>query len=429
LRNIFHFNRKEFCMPVTFSQPDDLGLWRFGIISPLLHRTEDAPSMRAQIEELAHTVFFTPDGARKQLCSDTIRDWLCRYRRCGIDGLRNKPRKHQGSTSVSSALAQALADLRKRQPLWTVRRLLSRLCEQGLWNGRKPSRSALYRFTSTHDLNRSIRLPAQPVRCFEYPWFGDLWSADFLHGPMVRRGTTACKSYLHAIIDDATRYIVAARFHSAEDTRSLLDDLMLAIRRFGIPKRFYTDNGAAFRSRHLRLVAAKLGIALPHTPPYTPRGRGKIERFFRTVRDGFLTGRDKTSLDRLNADFSAWVNQYHQTIHHTLTISPLDRKLTDKGPQLKQIAPTQNIDDIFRMEHLTRVGPDGCIRMFKKRFEVPGAIPGSPIAVYYLPWEQNHILVGAEKLLVRPLDTIKNATRFDKPHRGNNPHNRQEDAR
>jgi len=413
-------------MSAEFFQPDDLGLWRFGIISPLLHRTEDGPPLWAQIEELAQRVFYTPDGRERQICADTIRDWLDRYRSCGIDGLRNRPRKNRGCTSVSTALGAALADVRKSQPLWTVERLLRDAREQEIWDGCTPSRSALYRYTATHALNRSAVQPAMPVRSFEYPYFGDLWSADFLHGPMVRRGTHASKVYLHAIIDDATRYVVVGRFHLAEDTRSLLDDLMLAIRRFGVPKRLYTDNGAAFRSHHLRTVAAKLGIGLPHTPPYTPRGRGKIERFFRSVREGFLTGRDRTSLDKLNADFSAWINQYHQSQHRTLGMSPLDRKLTDTGPALKQIAPTQNINDIFRMEMVKRVGSDGCVRLFKKRFEIPDAFPGEMVTIYYLPWDDDYILAGPDKLFVKPLDPISNALRFDKPHRGNSHHDQKE---
>lgn len=406
-------------MSTEFVPPDDHGLWRFGIISPLLHRAGDGPPLRAQIKELAQRVFYTPEGTEKRLRPDTIRDWLNIYRTCGIDGLRNKPRKDLGTTSIPPALQQALADLRKKQPYWTVKRLLRDIRNQGLWNGCKPGKSALYRFTASHDLNRSAGVSQGPVRSFEFPFFGDLWCADFLHGPHVRRGTHADKTYLHAIIDDATRYIVVARFHRAEDTRSLLDDLMLAIRRFGVPRRFYTDNGAAFRSHHLRLVAAKLGVALPHTPPYTPRGRGKIERFFRSVRDGFLTGRGRTSLDKLNADFSAWINQYHHTPHRILKMSPLERKLTDTGAALRQIAPTQNINDIFRMEQIRRIGSDGCVRMFKKRFEVPDAVPGSQVTVYYLPWDQDYLLIGPDKLFVKPLDAIKNALRFDKPHRGN----------
>ena len=406
-------------MTDAFSQPDDLGLWRFGIISPLLHSTVGDPPLSAQIKLLAQRTFYTPEGREKHICTDTIRDWLCKYRSCGIDGLRNKPRKDRGTTAIPDQLQQAMIDLRKNQPHWTVIRLLRHLRDQGHWNGSKPGKSALYRFAASCGLGRDACQSSTPVRSFEYPFFGDLWSGDFLHGPQVRRGQYASKAYLHAIIDDATRYIVVARFHRAEDTRSLLDDLMLALRRFGIPKRLYTDNGAAFRSRHLRMVAAKLGVSLPHTPPYMPRGRGKIERFFRTVREGFLTGRERTSLEKLNADLAVWINQYHHFTHSALGISPLERKLTDKGPELKQIAATQNIDEIFCMEHNARVASDGCVRMFKKRFEIPHAIPGSTVIIYYLPWNQDYIFIGPQRQAIKPLDSINNALRFEKPQRGN----------
>jgi transposase InsO family protein len=262
-------------MQKEFPQPDDHGLWRFGIISPLLHRADGAPPLSSEIELLSQRVFYTPDGREKYFCSTTLRTWLDRYRTSGIDGLRNKPRKNRGTSTVSPVLAQAFCDMRDKYPDISVKRILVLLYKDGIWNGCTPSRSALYRFTAAHSLGRGAVLPQKPVRSFEYPYFGDLWSADFLHGPKVRcNGNTARKAYLHAIIDDATRYIVAARFHLAEDTRSLLGDLMLAVCRFGIPKRFYTDNGAAFRSNHLRFVAAKLGVSLPHTPPYKPQGRG-----------------------------------------------------------------------------------------------------------------------------------------------------------
>lgn len=399
-------------------QPEEMSLWRFGIISPLLHRSADGPPLRLQIKELAQRVYYTPDGREKRLCAATLRHWLCRYRVAGIDGLAQKARKDRGVTAVPLALQQAIGQLRKEQPDWTVKRLLERLAHKGAWNRRSPSRSALYRFTAAQGLGRSPLQPKGVVRSFEYPFFGDLWSADFLHGPMVRLGNHAYKAYLHAIIDDATRLIVAARFHEAENTKNMLDDLMLAVRRFGVPKRLYTDNGAAFRSRHLRTVAARLAIALPHTPAYTPQGRGKIERFFRTVRDGFLTGRARTSLQKINADFAEWLNDYHHRPHSSLGISPLQRKLTDAGPVLRQIPPTQNIDELFAMEQIKRVGSDGCIRLFKKRFEIPDALPGAAVVVTYLPWEQNRIFLGPDKTQLTPLDTHKNAHRFDKPRRG-----------
>ena len=409
------------------SQPDDLGLWRYGIISQLLHRIDDGPPLYSLIKELSERTFYTPDCREKTISGDTIRLWLDRYNAGGIDALRNKARKDQGATSVPLELQIALSELRKEYPQFTVIRLLRLLLKNGLWDGCKPSRSTLYRYAVNYALSRFAIKASEHVRSFEYPCFGDMWVADFLHGPKVRSGGYMHKVYLHAIIDDATRYIVAARFHLSENTHCLLDDFMLAIRRFGVPKRLYTDNGAAFRSKHLQLVAAKLGVALPHTPPYTPQGRGKIERFFRNVREGFLTGITTTTLENLNAALSVWIQQYNSTVHSMLGMSPLDRKLTDNGAPLQQIAPTRNIDEIFLMEHLCKIASDGCVRLFKKRFEVPGAVVGTKIIVYYLPWNQDQIFTGPQRQVLQPLDTVHNALRFDKPLRGQSKQNNNGD--
>jgi transposase InsO family protein len=412
------------------SAPQDEALWRFGIISPLLHRGQDAPALRPAIAALAQKVYLSPTGQEKHLHPDTIRHWHYRYKSFGIDGLRNKSRRDRGATSLPQKLQDALRELREQQPAWSVKRLLERLIEQGVWDGRRPSRSAIYRFTAAAGLNRAKVDPLPPVQPFEYPFFGDLWSADFLHGPKVREGKAMKKTYLHVIIDDATRYVVAGRFHLAENTESLLGDLMLAIRRFGIPRRFYTDNGAAFRSSHLRQVAARLSIALPHTPPYKPRGRGKIERFFRSVREGMLAGRDPSTLSWLNKDFVTWLADYHRSVHRSLGVSPLNRKLADKGEQLSQIDPIANINDLFRMETTRIVGTDGCVRMWGIRFEVRDAIPREHISVYYLPWERDYILTGPDKLIAKAVRLADNAHRFDHPHRGhdNNHKNKGEQS-
>jgi putative transposase len=398
--------------------PNDLALWRFGIIAPLLHRDDDAPPLYRELCTLAERVYYTPDGQEKKLSADTLRLWLWRYKALGLAGLRNKLRKDRGGTKVPEPLRNTLAGLRKEHPLFTVKRLLREMLQKGMWDGRKPSRTALYRFTAAHGLNRDVPETPQSVRPFEYAHFGDLWSADFLHGPSVKEGLYTRKTYLHAILDDATRYVVAAAFHLAEDTESLLSDLMMSVRRFGVPKRFYTDNGSAFRSHHLRFVAARLRIALPHTPPYKPQGRGKIERLFRSIREGLLDGRPHSSLQKLNADLASWLAHYHQALHSAIGMSPLNRKLIDQGRPLEQIAPTQNINDLFRMETTKTVRSDGCIRIWGQRFEVPDAFPGETVQIYYVPWDHTYLLCGPDKIFTRPVDPLKNARRFDKPVRG-----------
>lgn len=398
----------------------DMALWRFGIISPLLHRSADGITLRLEINALAARGVLTPAGERKYLSPDTIRGWLYRFRRIGLAGLQEKVRRDKNSSQVPDTLQKALITLRDEHPFWTVKRLLRTLMETGQWDGRKPGRSSFYRFAAIQGLARKTQVDSAQgdVRPFQYPHFGDLWMADFLHGPRVRVGTVSRKTYLHAIIDDATRYIVAASFHLAEDTEAMLSDLMLAVRRFGIPRRFYTDNGSAFRSSHLRLVAARLAVSLPHTPPGQPRGRGKIERWFRTVREQFLTGKACSTPAKLNEDLQKWIAQYHQTIHSSLGMSPLNRKDIDHGPPLAQVDPIQNIDALFRMETEKTMQADGCIRFYGRRFEVKDAIPGQKIKIAYLPWNKNLIWAGEDRVLLRPLDLYRNATRYQNPKPG-----------
>ncbi len=407
-------------MQKPFPPPEDYRLFRYGVISPLLCCGENQPPLKDLIQELSLRPYITPAGVLRRVSPSAIQQWYYRYLSGGIAALANKSRCDQGGSSVPLQIQRALRNLRQTHPHLSVKKILYKLKKQQLWNGISPSKSALYRFTAANNLNRDPSSPAEPVRSFEFAHFGNLWSADFLHGPKVRVGRNLHKSYLNLIIDDATRYVVAASFHLTEDTRSFLIDFLLAIRRFGIPQRLYTDNGAAYRSQHLAMVCARIGIAMPHTPPYKPRGRGKVERIFRSIRDGFLDEYKTVAIKELNNNFTQWLSAYHNRTHSTLGMSPLNRRLIDEGPQLRHIPATQNINDIFRMTITKRVGSDGCIRMLKKRFEIRDALPGEKIEVHYLPWDTDYVITGPDMLIAKKVDTEKNANRFNKPSRRNN---------
>jgi len=148
-----------------------------------------------------------------------------------------------------------------------------------------------------------------------------------MHGPKLYEGKKKRKSYLHVIIDDCTRYVVSARFYSTESTQSLIIELMIAIRRHGIPYRLYTDSGSAYNSRHLKIVCANLSMRQPHTPAGRPQGRSKVERFFRTVRDQFLSKQRYKTFDEINTAFIDYLNDYHHRIHSTLKCSPMQKRL------------------------------------------------------------------------------------------------------
>lgn len=398
-------------------QKQDLALWRFGILAPLLHREAQGTTQAEMLHQITQKQWVRPDGDPIQLHPDTLRKWLYRYQKRGLAGLKNDDRKDKGKQGLAESLTTALFQLRDAHPRWTVQRLLNETQAQGIWNGQRPSRATLYRFVKTHHLQRDPHRAPPTSRSFAFESFGQLWMADFLHGPKIRDGRQRRKTYLHAILDDASRFIVQAGFYGAETVETLIQEMMLASRRHGLPQRFYTDNGACYSSRHLKLVCARLGIQLIHTPPYRPQGRGKVERFFRTVRDQFLTDQSFHSLTQLNSSFQSWLASYHESVHAALGISPFHQRLQISNC-CQSLPEVVEIESLFRMERRCRVYKNGTVRLFNISYEVPDPVMGSRVTVYYLPWDLSTIYVGENAIPIRPLQIYSNAQRFQHPQGG-----------
>jgi putative transposase len=399
----------------------DVALWRYGIISPILHREANELSLGAILEDMAQKRYVRPDGTDAQLSAETIRKWLYRYRRGGLPALANQQRADKGNYQIPPKLIETLFELRKNHPRWTLAGLLEHMAKTDHWNGTKPSRSALYRYAKAHNLKRDPHIKGTlDARAFAFEAFGQLWSADFLHGPKLRENRQKRKTYLHVIIDDCTRYVVSGAFYLAETVETLMSELLIAVRRFGIPRRFYTDNGACYASRHLKIVCARLGTALVHTPPYRPQGRGKVERLFKTVRDQFLASNQSKTLDDINQAFGKWLAEYHQRLHHTLKCSPVEKRMKVEN-LCKTVPEVADIEALFRMERRCRVYHDGTIRLFRHRFEVPGCLPGSRCTAFYVPWDLSRVYYGEDMILARPQDPHANAYRFEHPNKGATP--------
>lgn len=397
---------------MTTPKTTELAVWRYGIISCLLHRNEEDGTLEDDLRRLAAQPFRRPDGSSVRFSPETLRKWLYRYRHGGLPGLGDMPKKNRGThASVPQELADHLMKLRREHPRWTLARMLRQLVEEKLWNMLSPSRATLYRFASTTNLHRDPHLVQHvPARPFAYQDFGQLWMADFLHGPKIRIKGQKRKTYLHTIIDDSSRYVVRTGFFTAEDSEVLMKELMVAIRQHGIPRRFYTDNGSCYASRHLKFVCANLGIHLIHTPPGKPRGRGKVERFFRTVRDGFLEG-DKPpahTLEGLNDAFRMWLSHYHKSIHSSLGISPLQKRLRSPS-RCKALPEAVAIEPLFRMKRRCRVYLNNTIRFKKRSYEVMDALPGDRLDVWFMPWEPGQLWYGPEMKPAKQVDPFNNA--------------------
>jgi hypothetical protein len=189
------------------------------------------------------------------------------------------------------------------------------------------------------------------------------------------------KAYLIAFIDDHSRLIPQAAFYLSENLDAFLNAFEQALLKRGLPRKLYVDNGSAYRSRQLEHTCAQLSIALIHARAYQPQGKGKIERFFRTVRMQFLpTLPAEMSLTALNASWQLWLTTYHQRRHSATGCSPWQRFA--EHMQCLRTAP-ENLTDYFRIVARRTVAKDRSITLEGRLYEAPVPLIGKRIELFY----------------------------------------------
>ncbi|MFQ5760476.1 MAG: DDE-type integrase/transposase/recombinase [Acidiferrobacterales bacterium] len=379
--------------------PDDglrqqVALFRYGVIADLVHLEAGTPGISKRLRDKAKADYTIPGSRRNRIAVETLRHWLKLYRKDGFDALLPKPRGDRGRPRrIPDAIAELLVAIKELAPELPVRLVIERARQSGGVPADLPlPHSTVHRLLSREGL--MVRKTDAPIgadrRRFAFEHAGELWMSDVMHGISVTddKGRRR-KTYLIAFIDDATRVIPYAAFAFAESTAAFLPVFKQALIRRGLPQRLYVDNGANYRSRHLSLVCAKLGIALIHARPHQPQGKGKIERWFRTVRGSLLTqltDADTQSLDALNRRLWAFVEgEYHQSPHRGLDgKTPLEQWAL-KGDEVHFVDRTVDLDDLFLFEVKRRVQKDRTISLKGRIYEVDAVFVGETVTLRFDP--------------------------------------------
>jgi transposase InsO family protein len=371
-----------------------VALFRYGLIADLVRLEPGSKGLYAQIEQKAAGEYVIPGSTRTRVAAETIRDWLKAYRRGSFDALLPKPRADRGqSRSLPPEVADVLLEIKEGNPKLSVQLVIREARQRPEVAAELPlPNSTVHRLLARHGLmdKRPGEDSDKDRRRFAFQQAGQLWMSDVMHGPSVLLGDrTRRKSYLIAFIDDATRVIPYAAFTLAENTATFLPVLKQAILRRGLPQRLYVDNGANYRSQHLALVCAKLGIALIHARPYRPQGKGKIERWFKTVRAQLLTrlgAEDTASLAALNRRLWAWVEgEYHHAPHRGLSgVTPLEQ-WAQTGEAVRFPEPGLDLDDLFLFEAQRKVQKDRTVSLNGVLYEVDAALVGEKITLRFDP--------------------------------------------
>jgi transposase InsO family protein len=399
-------------------KPEKIALFRYGLIAPLILETLPRGELTRRAQEIAARVYDIPHSTRRTVSIDTLLDWALRYRRNGLEGLTPKPRQDRGQARVVDPQTATLIERLKREnPHRTGTSLLRQLASSQGQEQAALSASTLYRFLrqrglTTHQL---LSEPTTARKKFEAQFANQIWQSDMLFGPWVERpGGGKRQVFLQATLDDASRLIPHAQFYPDQGLDSFLDCLRQAIAARGIPVRLYMDNAKIYRSPQLARIAASIGILIVHTPPYQPEGRGKIERFFRSVREQFLADFEpKTllTLEQLNERLGQWIDVYHRAEHSALQTTPLLRWQRDIE-QVRQLPPATDLRRLFfhRVDRLVR--RDSTFLLHNRFFEAPPQLAGQRIEVRFDPLERNQLEIyyeGQSQGMARLVDAVGNA--------------------
>lgn len=295
-----------------------------------------------------------------QLQIRTLRRWVQQYRTDGLAGLIRKPRKDKGAKRAVTAelqqLIEGLALQKPRRTITTIQREVARITREQEWT--TPSYSSIERIvrqldpalmTFAHEGPKVYREEFDLIYRHEASAANEVWQADHSLLPIwvLNEQGKPAKPWLTIILDDYSRGVPGYYLGFANPT-ALQTALTLyqAIWRktdprwhlCGIPAHFYTDNGSDFTSQHLEQVAVDLKIELVFSWPGHPRGRGKIERFSRSVEQlllphlpGFVgengkTGGTSLSLAAFDAHFRTWLlEDYHQRVQEEMKEAPQAR--------------------------------------------------------------------------------------------------------
>jgi putative transposase len=256
-----------------------IAIFRYGLIADFVGLPSGAKGLHALIRQKADKDYVIPGSKRSRVAAETIRDWLKKYRKGGFDALVPKERNDKGqSRSLPQEVADVLLSIKEEHPDYSVAKLIKEVGNSGYVPEKvELAPSTVYKLLDRNGLMQKKQEDpsAKDHRRFTYSHAGELFMCDVMHGPAVRTTERRKrKTYLIAFIDDATRVIPYAAFAMSESTADFLPVLKQAILRRGIPARLFVDNGAAFRSQHLELVCARLGVTLIHARAYHPQAKG-----------------------------------------------------------------------------------------------------------------------------------------------------------
>jgi len=375
---------------------EKVALFRYGVISDLVTGQVRSGHRERWIREKCKQLWDIPGKGVHRIGRSTIRDWINMYEQGGFEALRPVPRRDRGQCrKLRAEVVERIVQLREDRPTRSVPTILKIVAHEGLIGpGDRIAPSTVYRLLKARGLSgrRPDGREGVDRRRFVFPHAGDLWQADAMYGPYLTLPgrKRKARTYLIGLMDDATRVVPHAAFFASENLYSFLAVFRAALAKRGIPRRLFVDNGKAFTNLQIERICAELGVALIRARPYSSQSKGKIERFWATVRARFLTEVDLDGiegLDQLNRLLWAWLEMdYHRTPHRSLEnrSTPLDAWMR-QADCLRTVDGRIDLETIFLHTAERRVYDDRTLHLHGRLYEAPAELVGTKVQVRYDP--------------------------------------------
>ncbi|MDO4377423.1 MAG: DDE-type integrase/transposase/recombinase [bacterium] len=371
-----------------------MDLFRYSVIAPLINNTNEFNTINEYCDFVA-SKSYDFEGKVIRLTSKTVKNWYYKYRKEGLESLENHKRcdKNNFRKIKNELVEDRIIELRKLYPRITTKKIYEKLLEDNYITS-DVSVYAIFRYLKNNNL-KAVQISKKEKKKYEHDYPNDSWQSDTSTGPYIKVDGKSKRVYLIMIIDDASRLIVGYDFFFEDNAINMQKVLKSAIKKYGVPKQLYVDNGSPYKNEQISLITARLGIKLIHAKPYSPTGKGKIERSFRTIKDGWLycsNWNEFKTIEDVKDSFSNYLYKEYINKEHSETKITPNNKWHNEIKELKQLEE-EKIEEAFMHSRLSKVYNDSTIQINNEKYEVPYKYVGQKIEVRYYVSNPKEIII------------------------------------
>lgn len=365
---------------------NDISLFRFGIIAPIINKTHGCKSISEYIRIIASKTHEF-NGKKYKFSESCIKNWYLSYKKEGLTALQSKTRSDKNTSRLlNNDTIVRIQELREQFPHITGTAIYNKLIEEGYIYMKDVSLTTILRFLKNNNL-KAGQICNIERRMFEMEHANDCWQADTSVGPYLKIDGVKYKTYIIMFIDDKSRMIMGYDIFFNDTAINMQHVFKNAIKTYGKPKKLFVDNGGPYDNKQLALICASLGIELIHAKPYTPEAKAKQERIFRTIKDGWMRCTDWnlfTSLEDIRKSLSEYLyNNYINKVHSVTKMTPNDRWHEDYS--LIQYIDDNVVEEMFLHRTFHKVRKDRTIKFQNNFYEIPYKYVGQTVELRYDP--------------------------------------------